>query len=692
MSGEQFQNGIVLARSLYIGVKGTDVTQLQTFLKSTGDFIYPTITGYYGSVTAQAVQRYQCRELSICSGTPTVNGYGVVGPQTKRSLAKGRGTTVVTATPVSPTPIYTPAPTPIVTPATPTPIYTPIPTPVVTPTTPTPPTVTYVWNTSSWNSCLNNTQIRNVTCKGSDNNTYSDAKCTTNKPTTSNTCVSTQVTATTNKSCSLNGKDITDGTNTTAYQANSVAFGNTCTSQTRTCTDGTLSGSYIYDTCSVGTPSSCVLNGTTVAHGQSTTAYQTSSVSFGNTCTSQTRVCTNGTLSGTYINSSCSVGDATPSSCTPLTTQTQTISCAAGQTGVITQTRASLCAIEATDPSWGAWTETSNSCVMPAEPTYSVTAARGGNNVVYERPYAGPNKTYNYDPSVFYENGKYRMFWCGGYAGDFIFSADSTELSGPWHSRTTSVPNTFDVALQPTEQAGDFDGQHACNPSVVKVGGTYYLYYTAAAIGDPTSRIGVASSQDGYTWARLNGGQPIVVPALKQTGSGYGAGEQSVVYVDGKFLMLYIDSTGAVSNPINAAGEYLIRANDPLFSQQVEIFNGTEFVPRTTSTNTAYKLFEGLNVDMQYIPSWQSFLMLSHSNLGLTHVLLYDKLFRQITDQSIQSTQWCDGPGLVSSPERQAIMKNNDTISVDFLRAVGDCSDPFTWELSWRGADFVRSY
>jgi len=251
VSGEQFQNGIVLARSLYIGVKGTDVTQLQTFLKSTGDFIYPTITGYYGSVTAQAVQRYQCRELSICAGTPTVNGYGVVGPQTKRSLAKGRGTTVVTATPVSPTPIYTPAPTPIVTPATPTPIYTPIPTPVVTPTTPTPPTVTYVWNTSSWNSCLNNTQIRNVTCKGSDNNTYSDAKCTTNKPTTSNTCVSTQVTATTNKSCSLNGKDITDGTNATAYQTNSVTFGNTCASQTRTCTDGVLSGSYGYGSCSV---------------------------------------------------------------------------------------------------------------------------------------------------------------------------------------------------------------------------------------------------------------------------------------------------------------------------------------------------------------------------------------------------------------------------------------------------------
>ena len=225
-------NGLTLSRSLYIGTKGTDVTKLQQFLRSTGDFTYPTITGYYGSVTAKAVQRYQCRTLNICSGTQNSNGYGVVGPKTRAMLRAARR--VATNTPITPTP--TPQP---------------IPTPIIIPTTPTPPPVTYAWNTSSWSSCADNTQSRTVTCKGSDNNTYSDAKCTSSKPTTSNTCSSTPIITTTNKKCSLNGKDIAHNTNIISYLTNSVPYGQTCTSQTRVCTNGTLSGSYTYDTCSI---------------------------------------------------------------------------------------------------------------------------------------------------------------------------------------------------------------------------------------------------------------------------------------------------------------------------------------------------------------------------------------------------------------------------------------------------------
>lgn len=56
-----------------------------------------------------------------------------------------------------------------------------------------------------------------------------------------------------------------------------------------------------------GTAKSCTFGGTTVAHGASVTAYQASSVASGQTCQSQTRTCSNGTLSGTYANASCSV-------------------------------------------------------------------------------------------------------------------------------------------------------------------------------------------------------------------------------------------------------------------------------------------------------------------------------------------------------------------------------------------------
>ncbi|HZG59595.1 MAG TPA: peptidoglycan-binding protein [Anoxybacillus sp.] len=44
---------------LKIGAKGENVSVLQSHLKTLGYFTYPKITGYYGSVTAEAVKRFQ---------------------------------------------------------------------------------------------------------------------------------------------------------------------------------------------------------------------------------------------------------------------------------------------------------------------------------------------------------------------------------------------------------------------------------------------------------------------------------------------------------------------------------------------------------------------------------------------------------------------------------------------------------
>ena len=95
-------------------------------------------------------------------------------------------------------------------------------------------------------------------------------------------------------------------------------------------------------------------------------------------------------------------------------------------------------------------------------------------------------------------------------------------------------------------------------------------------------------------------------------------------------------------------------------------------------------------MDLAYVPAWGDFLALSHSDSNMTHAILFDKDFKKVTDQTIAPTQWCDGPGLVTDANRNAIMKNTNTISADFLRAVGDCGDPFTWNLGWRGANLVR--
>lgn len=81
------QNCPTLSRNLYLGERGADVSDLQSFLTQTGDYTYDELTAYYGPATAAAVQKYQCREMSICSGSPESNGYGVVGQMTRNSIA-----------------------------------------------------------------------------------------------------------------------------------------------------------------------------------------------------------------------------------------------------------------------------------------------------------------------------------------------------------------------------------------------------------------------------------------------------------------------------------------------------------------------------------------------------------------------------------------------------------------------------
>ncbi|MBI4093629.1 tail fiber domain-containing protein [Candidatus Kaiserbacteria bacterium] len=74
-------------RNLFRGLRGSDVEELQRFLLNTGDFTFGEITGFFGSATERAVQRFQCRELGICSGSPESNGYGFVGARTRAAMS-----------------------------------------------------------------------------------------------------------------------------------------------------------------------------------------------------------------------------------------------------------------------------------------------------------------------------------------------------------------------------------------------------------------------------------------------------------------------------------------------------------------------------------------------------------------------------------------------------------------------------
>jgi Tfp pilus assembly protein PilV len=115
--------------------------------------------------------------------------------------------------------------------------------------------------------------------------------------------------------CTFNGTTVSSGNNVTAYQVATVISPSTCTSETRSCTNGTLSGSYGYASCTVQSSGACTtVWGTSVPNGSTTTAYQAATVAYGSTCVGQTQTCTNGNLSGSYTNGSCSVNP--PANCT----------------------------------------------------------------------------------------------------------------------------------------------------------------------------------------------------------------------------------------------------------------------------------------------------------------------------------------------------------------------------------------
>jgi hypothetical protein len=77
-----------LKSALQLGDQGTEVKALQKILNKAGFVIAASGVGspgqeteYFGSLTRQAVQRFQCAQNIVCSGNENTTGYGLVGPK-----------------------------------------------------------------------------------------------------------------------------------------------------------------------------------------------------------------------------------------------------------------------------------------------------------------------------------------------------------------------------------------------------------------------------------------------------------------------------------------------------------------------------------------------------------------------------------------------------------------------------------
>lgn len=78
----------VFSGGLGIGSHGLDVAALQGFLSDDSD-VYPNgkVTGYFGPLTEQAVQRFQAKFNIVTSGDPSSTGFGFVGARTRAAIS-----------------------------------------------------------------------------------------------------------------------------------------------------------------------------------------------------------------------------------------------------------------------------------------------------------------------------------------------------------------------------------------------------------------------------------------------------------------------------------------------------------------------------------------------------------------------------------------------------------------------------
>lgn len=177
---------------------------------------------------------------------------------------------------------------------------------------------------------------------------------------------------------------------------------------------------------------------------------------------------------------------------------------------------------------------------------------------------------YDYAPSILQEDdGTFKMWWTRelehtGHGHDVIFFA--TSYDGLTWNNAQQVLQASDLeGVNPASQ----EKIHAAGPSVVKVNGTYYMFYESNKTSDINGvacdeQIFAASSNDGITWNKYpNNTNPTPVIYLNGTGTQnglcvnyiYGVGHQSLYYKDGYYYMFFWINSHPHMTIISAGGE-----------------------------------------------------------------------------------------------------------------------------------------
>jgi hypothetical protein len=427
---------------------------------------------------------------------------------------------------------------------------------------------------------------------------------------------------------------------------------------------------------------------------------QSTDTSLGGTSgatTTGTTTGTTGTTAGTTGVTTGTTGETTGT--TGVTTGTTGVTTGTtgettGTTGVTTGTSG-----ETTGNTGATTGETTGTTTGPTIGTLQTMNPIGGDVVVMNTP------NYDYVPSIMLD-GVYRMWWCGHDNnlpnGDHIFYAEAQQPEGPWYNPDTRVAGSYKVVFQPSGIMNSFDGDHTCDPSVIRVNGTYYMYYGGLVTAESTpslfiTAIGVAQSPDGINWTRLNGGQPIV-RAERPEMMGYGAGQPSVTYLDGYFYLISTDTTG-MDRDANGGGVYVMRSRDPVFQTGVEYLTAAGFAASGSVSRTSFKLLNTFSVDWQFVDMLDSFAIAVSYGGDQTAVFFFDRtLTRQTFEPVFMAGHWGDGPGIISRPDKHGLPSTEvGKVPLRIIRAFDptfaapDMYTPFRWNLGLTGIDVVRT-
>ena len=147
-----------------------------------------------------------------------------------------------------------------------------------------------------------------------------------------------------------------------------------------------------------------------------------------------------------------------------------------------------------------------------------------------------------YAADVLWHDGRWWM-WYGGQGSDghdAIFLARSNDLV-TWQKHPSWV--------DPTPVVDHGGANHVNDPSVVLVGGTFYMYYTEAPTGE-NDRVHLATSADGESWTKNGMVLDVGPPGSWEPDR---VGRPSVLYEEGQFRMWYDGQVYGVARHVGYA-------------------------------------------------------------------------------------------------------------------------------------------